>query len=72
MLITADEAPIEDTVIPLKQRVDEALRDGTTSIQHVLVAKRTGNKVPMTDRDISLEKVRQGAICSKYIQWNPS
>lgn len=59
MLITANEAPIEDHVIPLKQNVDEALKDGTTSIQHVLVAKRTDKKVPMTARDISLEEVRQ-------------
>ena len=64
MLITADEAPIGDKVIPLKQKVDEALKNGTTSIEHVLVAKRTGSNVPMSDRDISLEEVRQRVLHS--------
>ena len=62
VLITADEAPIGDKVIPLKQKVDEALKNGTTSIEHVLVAQRTGRNVPMSDRDIALKEVRQGAI----------
>ena len=58
MLITADEAPIGDRIIPLKEKVDKVL-EGTTPIKHVLVAKRTQKDVPMKKgRDISLEKVR--------------
>ena len=58
MLITADEAPIGEKTFPLKKRVDKTLEDATT-IQHVLVAKRTGKKVSMTKgRDIFLEQVR--------------
>lgn len=66
MLITADEAPIGNIVIPLKQKVDEALKKNTTSIKHVLVAKRTGNSVTMSDRDISIEEVRLEVVYSSY------
>ena len=58
VLITADEAPIGEIFFPLKKRLDKALEDSPT-IQHVLVAKRTGKHVSMRQgRDISLEKVR--------------
>ena len=58
VMITADEAPIGKNTITLKERVDKALEDSKT-IQHVLVAKRTGQGVSMRqDRDICLEKVR--------------
>jgi len=58
VLITADEAPIGEKTFLLKERVDKAL-EGSTTIQHVLVARRTGKKVSMAKgRDISLEKVR--------------
>ena len=60
VVITADEAPIEDGSFPLKERVDKALEDGTTSVRYVLVATHTVKNVPMTEkRDISLDKVRQ-------------
>lgn len=62
VLITANEATIGDKAIPLKRRVDEALKDRTTSIEHVLVAKRTGRNVPMSNRDISLKEVRHDAV----------
>ena len=58
MLITANEAPIGKTIFPLKKRVDKALEDPTT-IEYVLVAKRTEKVVSMRKgRDISLEMVR--------------
>jgi len=34
--------------VPLKASADEAL-EGTSSIEHVVVVRRTGNDVPMTD-----------------------
>ena len=56
-MITADAALLGESHIPLKKKVDEVL-DGGTSIQHVLVAKRTGEKVDMKEnRDKDLEEV---------------
>ena len=56
VLITADQAPIGQDIFPLKDEADKALKG--TSIQHVLVAERTGAYVTMNEhRDVSLEKV---------------
>ena len=56
VVITADAAPFGESHIPLKRKVDEVL-DGA-SIQHVLVAKRTGEEVHMKEnRDKNLEEV---------------
>lgn len=57
VMITADAALFGESHIPLKKKIDEAL-DERTSIQHVLVAKRTGEKVEMKEgRDKHLEEV---------------
>lgn len=57
VIITADLAPCGEHHIPLKKKVDEAL-DAGTSIQHVLVARRSGEKVNMKEnRDKHLEEV---------------
>lgn len=68
VIITADLAPCGENHIPLKKKVDEAL-DGGTSIQHVLVARRTGEKVNMKEnRDKHLEEVHiRTYTCTVYI-----
>ena len=57
VIITADVAPIGEKNISLKKKIDETLV-GVSSIQHVLVAKRTGERVNMeVNRDMYLEEV---------------
>ncbi|MBN9412793.1 MAG: acetate--CoA ligase [Candidatus Paracaedimonas acanthamoebae] len=53
LVITADEGVRGGKIIPLKKNVDEALaRPEVTSVESVLVVKRTGNTVPfMSSRD---------------------
>ena len=56
-MITADEAPFGRNTIPLKKKIDEALI-GVSSVQHALVAHRTGGGVHMEEhRDMYLEEV---------------
>jgi acetyl-CoA synthetase len=48
LVITADEGVRANRRIPLKSNVDEALRrPGTTSVETVVVLRRTGGAVPM-------------------------
>jgi acetyl-CoA synthetase len=52
VLITQDEAWRRGTTVPLKRTADEALAD-SPSVKKVLVLRRTGNEVPMTEgRDV--------------------
>lgn len=56
MVITADEGVRAKKIIPLKRLVDEAVL-ACPSVKHVLVAERTGNKVPFYEpRDIWMKK----------------
>ena len=48
VLVTADEAPRGGRRTPLKQNADKALED-SPSVESVVVVKRTGEDVPMTD-----------------------
>ncbi|MCA1738374.1 MAG: acetate--CoA ligase, partial [Actinobacteria bacterium] len=48
VLITADQAPRGGRISPLKQNADKALQD-SPSVENVVVVKRTGEDVPMTD-----------------------
>ena len=45
-------------VRPLKDKVDDALKDGDTEVEFVLVAERTDDPVNMTARDFFLEEVK--------------
>ncbi|WP_114312663.1 acetate--CoA ligase [Thermus caldifontis] len=47
VLITADGGYRRGQVVPLKQNADEALRE-TSSVEHVVVVRRTGEEVPWT------------------------
>ncbi|HET6907435.1 MAG TPA: acetate--CoA ligase, partial [Rhodanobacteraceae bacterium] len=48
LVITADEGVRAGKLVPLKLNVDEALtRPGTTSVETVVVVRRTGGAVPM-------------------------
>lgn len=54
-VITADEGYRGGKTVPLKKNVDEALKKVTT-VEKVLVVKRTGNAVSKTDKDLSYEE----------------
>ena len=54
--MTADEAVRGGKTIPLKSIVDEAVQD-CECVRRVFVSRRTGADVPMTQRDVDLEKV---------------
>jgi acetyl-CoA synthetase len=48
VLVTADQSPRGGQITPLKENSDEALQD-TSSVEHVVVVRRTGEDVPMED-----------------------
>jgi acetyl-CoA synthetase len=53
MVITADGGNRKGSVFPLKAAVDQALADGKTSVEKVLVVQRGGNEVEWTSgRDL--------------------
>lgn len=56
MVITFNQGLRGGRVVELKKIVDEAVKQCPT-VQHVLVAHRTDNKVHMGHRDIPLEQV---------------
>ena len=57
-IITGDERVQGTETYPLKERVDEALKESGHEVERVFVASRTGKKVPMSPgRDVPLEKV---------------
>ena len=57
VVVTSDEAVRGGKTIPLKSIVDEAV-EGCECVRKVFVSRRTGADVPMTERDIQLEEVR--------------
>ena len=57
VVVTSDEAVRGGKTIPLKSIVDEAV-EGCECVRKVFVSRRTGADVPMTQRDIQLEEVR--------------
>jgi acetyl-CoA synthetase len=56
VVITFNQGLRGGRVVELKKIVDEAVKNCPT-IQHVLVAHRTDNKVHMGDLDVHLEQV---------------
>ena len=65
VLITADGGYRRGSVFALKPIVDEALAKGPNTVEHVLVVKRGGNDVPMTDgRDLWWSDVVDSASTS--------
>lgn len=57
LVITADGGHRKGRVSALKPTVDDALRDGDHTVQHVLVVKRGGNDIDMVDgRDLWWEE----------------
>ena len=56
--MTGDERVQGTETYPLKENVDQALKESGHDVKRVFVASRTGKEVPMTPgRDVSLEKV---------------
>ncbi|MCT7995191.1 acetate--CoA ligase [Laspinema olomoucense] len=52
LVITADGGWRKDSIVALKEQVDKALDLGASSVEHVLVVKRTGQEIAMKpDRD---------------------
>ncbi len=69
IVITADEGLRGGKVIPLKKITDRAV-EGMSTVQTVLVARRTGNEVPMqAGRDLWLDEecARQRSTCT--VEW---
>src|SRR5688500_9228436 len=61
-LVTADGGYRRGNIVPLKQMADAAL-EGTPSIKHVIVVKRTGTDVPMKDgRDYWYQDLMSGNV----------
>ena len=56
--MTGDERVQGTETCPLKENVDQALKESGHMVKRVFVASRTGKEIPMTSgRDISLQKV---------------
>jgi acetyl-CoA synthetase len=52
VVVTADGGWRKDAIVPLKPQVDKALAEGTTSVEKVVVVKRTAQDIGMNgDRD---------------------
>jgi acetyl-CoA synthetase len=52
LVITADGGWRKESIVALKEQVDKAIDLGASSVEHVLVVKRTGQEIAMTpDRD---------------------
>ncbi len=52
LVITADGGWRKESIVALKEQVDKAIELGASSVEHVLVVKRTGQEIAMTpDRD---------------------
>jgi acetyl-CoA synthetase len=52
-VITADAGYRRGSIVPLKTNVDQALKDGTTSVKRVIVFKRAGNDIHIEEgRDV--------------------
>jgi len=61
-VITADEGVRGGKTIPLKANVDRALSDNHTHVETVIVVRRTGADVPMTEgRDVDYTAARAAA-----------
>ncbi|MBD2373236.1 acetate--CoA ligase [Leptolyngbya sp. FACHB-238] len=52
VVVTADGGWRKDAIVPLKPQVDKALAEGTTSVEKVVVVKRTAQDIAMSDRDL--------------------
>ena len=63
-MITSDQGVRGGKVIPLKETVDEAVRD-LDYVQRIYVAQRTGAAVNMQEgRDLQLQDVRYTLSCT--------
>jgi len=61
VLVTCDESPRGGQKTPLKENADEALQD-TSSVEKVIVVRRTGEDVPMEDgRDQYWDELMENA-----------
>jgi acetyl-CoA synthetase len=61
VLVTADQSPRGGKINPLKQSADQALEE-SPSVESVVVVRRTGEDVPMTDgRDYYWDELMGGA-----------
>ena len=61
-VITADGQFRRGKALPLKKAVDDALANGGSTVEHVLVVRRTGGEVEWTEgRDLWWHEVRENA-----------
>ncbi|MCR1566516.1 MULTISPECIES: acetate--CoA ligase [Mixta] len=67
LVVTADEGIRAGRTIPLKKNVDEALKNpGVTSVEHVVVLKRTGNEIAWQNGRDSWWHERMNSACSHH------
>ena len=68
VVITANATPLDGKLLPLKTSLEGVLdNDDMSNVQHVLVFKRTNDKVPMkAGRDEWLEEVYSYYNIAKY------
>ncbi|AUX95029.1 acetate--CoA ligase [Mixta gaviniae] len=67
LVVTADEGVRAGRTIPLKKNVDEALKNpGVTSIEHVVVLKRTGNEIAWQNGRDHWWHERMNSACSHH------
>ncbi len=53
LVVTADGGYRRGSIVPLKKNVDDALKDGASTIRRVIVYRRAGNEVAMVEgRDV--------------------
>ncbi len=65
-IVTADGGWRRGAIVPLKKNVDHALKDGTTAVETVIVLRRTGQEIAMTEgRDVwwNEEMAKASADC---------
>jgi acetyl-CoA synthetase len=60
VLITQDEAMRGGKVVAQKTNSDAGLNAGPTTVETVVVVRRTGGEIPLTDRDVWLDELLDG------------
>ena len=64
VVVTADGGWRKDKIVPLKPQVDQALASGASSVEHVLVVRRTEQEIEMqAGRDHWWHDLPNSSVC---------